>query len=85
MALRDRVRTKRLTAGEVIDGSPLRVLKLIASHSTFSAKVSTVFIEADPVLFSALDKCVADFAKANSQIRTPSCAVAHSSKVCVNC
>jgi three-Cys-motif partner protein len=31
--------------GEVFDGSPLRALKLIASNKTFSAKVSTVFIQ----------------------------------------
>jgi len=60
--------------GERFDGSPLRALKLISENETFSAKVSTMFIEADPVLYSDLEKAVTEFANSYPNIRKPICA-----------
>jgi len=57
--------------GEVYDGSPLLALKLIAGNDTFAKKVNTLFIEVDNYLYSQLEKAVADFAKANPNIREP--------------
>jgi three-Cys-motif partner protein len=57
--------------GEKFDGSPLRALKLIAGNQTFSAKVSTVFVEADSVLFASLEATVNESAAANPQMRPP--------------
>ncbi len=61
-------------SGERFDGSPLRALKLIAGNETFSAKVSTMFIEFDPVLYSELEKAVIDFANSHPSVRRPVCA-----------
>lgn len=65
---------QRAETGETIDGSPLRALKLIAGNETFSKKVSTVFIEQDPVLHNQLENAVTGFATTHSQIRQPSTA-----------
>jgi three-Cys-motif partner protein len=57
--------------GEVFDGSPLRALKLIAANKDFSQKVSTIFIEANPDLYSTLEETVRNFYRRNPQIREP--------------
>src|SRR5438270_1998658 len=55
--------------GRVVDGSPLRALKLIAGNPEFAARVSTVFIEADDELYRQMEQAVSNFATANSHIR----------------
>ena len=56
---------------EKIDGSPLRALSLIAEDKVFAAKVSTIFIESDDVLFPQLDQAVTHFYEMHNQIRKP--------------
>jgi three-Cys-motif partner protein len=58
---------------ETVDGSPLRALKLIADNKDFSAKVSTVFIESDDVLYAQLAQSVNDFYAKHTHIRKPVC------------
>lgn len=53
------------------DGSPLRALKLIARSKDFSQRVSTVFVESDPVNFPPLDRAIKAFYAANPHIRKP--------------
>lgn len=59
--------------GEVIDGSPLRVLGLIAENKDFASRVSTIFVESDSVLFANLKSDVSDFYDKHKQIRQPVC------------
>lgn len=59
--------------GEIVDGSPLRALKLIAGRTDFAEKVSTVFIEADDILFLQLEKAVKAFFAEHNNIREPEC------------
>jgi len=59
------------STGETVDGSPLRALKLIASRDDFAARVTTVFVESDPVNFASLEGAVTAFCAANEQIREP--------------
>jgi len=54
------------------DGSPILALQLIAEKD-FSSKVSTIFIEADDVLFETLNRKVNDFYSMHPQIRKPIC------------
>ncbi len=58
---------------EVVDGSPLRALKLIAESGDFSKQVSTFFIEADSALFPQLEGTVDTFYSAHPNIRKPVC------------
>jgi three-Cys-motif partner protein len=48
-------------------------LQLIAENKEFSSKVSTIFIEADDVLFETLNRKVNDFYSMHPQIRKPIC------------
>src|SRR6185369_12684605 len=48
---------------KVFDGSPILALQLIASRDDFSKKVSTIFIESDPILFAQLAGRVENFHK----------------------
>lgn len=57
--------------GESVDGSPLLTLKLIAENRDFTPRVSTIFIEADDVLYSELEYAVNSFYEKNSHIRKP--------------
>jgi three-Cys-motif partner protein len=59
--------------GEIVEGSPLRALKLIAETKDFAAKVSTIFIESDDVLYAQLEQVVSDFYENHKQIRMPEC------------
>ncbi len=61
--------------GEAIDGSPLRALKKIASAPDLAARVTTVFIENDPVLAADLERSVEAFVAENPSIRKPQLAV----------
>lgn len=61
----------KASTGEVFDGSPLRALRLIASNEKLSQKVRTLFIEWDKDLYEPLQQAVAEFTKANPQIREP--------------
>jgi three-Cys-motif partner protein len=63
----------RAEGGELIDGSPLLALKLIAGNKAFADRVSTVFVESDPVLFEQLQSSVNRFYEANKHIRKPLC------------
>jgi len=56
---------------KVFDGSPILALQLIASRDDFSKKVSTIFIESDPILFAQLAGRVENFHKEHPQIRKP--------------
>lgn len=59
--------------GETFEGSPLRALKLLAENADFARQVSTVFIEADVVLFNQLNESVETFFAEHPQIRKPTC------------
>lgn len=59
--------------GIEFDGSPILALQLIADKKDFSSKVSTIFIEADDVLFNQLKRKVDDFYDEHPQIRKPIC------------
>ncbi len=59
--------------GKTFDGSPIRALKLIASNEEFSAKVSTIFIESDTVLFDQLKLQVDKFCDEHPNMRRPLC------------
>jgi three-Cys-motif partner protein len=61
----------KVDSDEKIDGSPLRALNLIAENKVFAAKVSTIFIESDTVLFAQLDQAVNHFYATHMQIRKP--------------
>lgn len=61
----------RASTGDSVDGSPLRALKLIAESRDFSDKVSTIFIESDPELFSELASKVEEFYTTHPSIREP--------------
>lgn len=57
--------------GKTFDGSPLLALELIASNDDFSKQVSTIFIEADDVLFNRLKDRVDKFLLDHTNIRKP--------------
>lgn len=57
--------------GETVDGSPLKALRLIAENEDFAAKVSTIFIESDDVLYPQLEQTVNNFYKQHKNIRQP--------------
>ena len=57
--------------GKTFDGSPLLALQLIASNEDFSKQVSTIFIEADDVLFNQLKQTVDRFVSEHTNIRKP--------------
>jgi three-Cys-motif partner protein len=59
--------------GKEFDGSPIRALQLIADNKDFSSKVSTIFIEADDVLFKQLKRKVDDFCNKHPHVRKPIC------------
>lgn len=59
------------TTGNTFDGSPLLALQLIASNEDFSKQVSTIFIEADEVLFKRLKDRVDKFLRDHINIRKP--------------
>jgi three-Cys-motif partner protein len=63
----------RTDTGEKVDGSPLRALNLIAETQDFAARVSTIFIESDDVLYAQLEQAVNDFYKKHKHIRAPEC------------
>jgi three-Cys-motif partner protein len=48
-------------------------LQLIAENEDFASKVSTIFIEADEVLFNELKRKVGEFCRKNPHIRKPIC------------
>lgn len=60
-------------SGKTFDGSPIRALQLIAGNEDFSKQVSTIFIEADSVLFNQLKERVDSFYAKQPQIRKPLC------------
>lgn len=57
--------------GKTFEGSPLLALELIASNEDFSKQVSTIFIEADEVLFNRLKDRVDNFVRNHTNIRKP--------------
>ncbi len=57
--------------GASFDGSPILALQLIADNKDFANKVSTIFIEADDVLFNELKRKVDEFYSKNPHIRRP--------------
>jgi three-Cys-motif partner protein len=59
--------------GDTFNGSPILALQLIADNKDFSTKVSTIFIEADEVLFDRLNRKVDEFYSTHPQIRKPIC------------
>lgn len=59
--------------GETFEGSPLLALKLLAENADFAKQVSTVFIEADVVLFDQLNENVETFYAKHPEIRKPTC------------
>lgn len=59
--------------GEMVAGSPLRALELIAETEDFAAKVSTIFIESDEALYAQLEQVVSDFFEKHNHIRKPEC------------
>lgn len=59
--------------GELVAGSPLRVLRLIANHSDLAEKVSTFFIEHDKTTFAELEKRTQAFYAKEKKIRRPQC------------
>jgi three-Cys-motif partner protein len=59
--------------GKEFDGSPILALELIANNKDFSTKVSTIFIEADDVLFTQLKLKLDKFYSKHPQIRKPIC------------
>lgn len=59
--------------GNTFDGSPILALQLIAANKDFSSKVSTIFIEADDVLFTELKRKVDEFYITHRHIRKPLC------------
>ena len=61
------------STGNDFDGSPLLALKLIAGREDFSNQVSTIFIEADNLLFDQLKVKVDSFYQQHSSIREPLC------------
>jgi three-Cys-motif partner protein len=61
------------TAGISFDGSPILALQLIADNTDFAGKVSTIFIEADDLLFDKLNRKVAEFCSKNPHVRKPIC------------
>lgn len=63
----------RTRTGKTFDGSPILALQLIADNEDFSRQVSTIFIEADEVLFNELQRKVNDFYDKHPQIRKPLC------------
>ncbi len=59
--------------GNTFEGSPILALQLIADNEDFSRQVSTIFIEADAVLFNELNRKVKDFYDKHPWIRKPIC------------
>jgi len=59
--------------GEVIDGSPLRALRLIAANTDFADRVTAIFVESDAVLFGHLEATVGAFLSENPNVRKPLC------------
>ena len=59
--------------GIPFNGSPILALQLIADNEDFSSKVSTIFIEADDVLFDELKRKVDEFYNGHPHIRKPLC------------
>ena len=58
---------------KTFDCSPILALQLIADNEDFSRQVSTIFIEADDVLFNQLNRSVTDFYDKHPRIRKPIC------------
>ena len=58
-------------SGETFDGSPILALSLFANNDDFSAKISSIFIEPDEVLFPQLQEAVGSFLARHGNIREP--------------
>lgn len=59
--------------GEKRDGSPIRMLTLIAENKDFRSRVSTIFIEHDKALFNQLERRVDEFCANHPGVRKPVC------------
>lgn len=62
---------KYRSGSRAIDGSPLRILNLIASSDKFSPAVSTMFIEDDRALFKELESNIESFYTQHPHIHQP--------------
>lgn len=58
-------------SGERIDGSPLRVLRLVAASPDLASRVATIFAEKDTVLADELDVTLQSFHGENVHVRKP--------------
>jgi three-Cys-motif partner protein len=57
--------------GEKCHGSPMLALELIADNDELKKRVSTIFIEKDPLLFKELNETIQNFYRNHSDMRKP--------------